>query len=183
MILEPSAQSCYWHNYYHQLLSLPSPSEFWTPFNIPFLYPIVSTYLEFLMPYNLNFHVITSPVSWVESPGKQTLRWWLTGQEFMRECSWDSHLWKAKETGRNTCGEKLSCSAVLTCMTYSFAGGFPDFSFCPWDSLYPRQTGTVGHPSTDKSLSQLHRSLWSWDDTPNFPKQPLEMGFPGKDHA
>lgn len=78
-------------------------------------------------------------------------------------------------------GREVELQVVLTCMTYSFAGDFPDFSLCPCDSLYPRQTGTVGHPSNDKRLSHLHRSLWIWNDTPEFPKQPLEVGFPGKD--
>lgn len=55
--------SCYRYNYYHQLLSLPSPSNFRAPYNISFLYLIVSLYLEFSMPYHLNFYIITSPVS------------------------------------------------------------------------------------------------------------------------
>ena len=133
------------------------------------------------MPCNLSFYIITSPVSLVGSPGKQTLRWWLAGQRFIREYSWDSHKWKEKEVCRTKCREKLNFSTVLTYMTKSFAGDFPDFSLCPWNSFCTRQTGIVGHPSIFEGLSQPHGSLWSYDGSLSFPNQPLEMGFPGKD--
>lgn len=154
-----------------QLFSAPPPTEIWTPYNIPFLCLVASASSEFWMLHNLNFHIIASPPSQVGFPGKQTRGWSLADRGPLVLLGFP-HV-EEKRSGWNWWREKLSCSAISTCMTNlsQFAGDFPGFSPERSTSLelsIAQANQRSWSPWNWRSLSQPHRSLWSWDGTMKF---------------